>query len=289
MNNLNETDHASMPLGIFASKSVSIKTKNQIAYPSKSSLTREDLCYSKVVHDNNFNLTETAFSRFTSHFSLPKSAFTLAEVLITLGIIGVVAALTIPSLISNYQDKQFKTAYKKAYSDISQVVQEGIIENQFTRTTKWNGEALSQEMNLFREKFKITVDCPVENHNISPCWKKGDTLCGGECSSGNAEDGIDYENGAPYNDRSNCFLDASGRSWCSIDNSENLFLVDTNGFTPPNQFGKDRFVFTFGNSKGERTYQSSDYAKIIPYAKDTSSATYYCKHPPCYYYSWLYN
>ena len=166
MNNLNETDHASMPLGIFASKSVSIKTKNQIAYPSKSSLTREDLCYSKVVHDNNFNLTETAFSRFTSHFSLPKSAFTLAEVLITLGIIGVVAALTIPSLISNYQDKQFKTAYKKAYSDISQVVQEGIIENQFTRTTKWNGEALSQEMNLFREKFKITVDCPVENHNI---------------------------------------------------------------------------------------------------------------------------
>ena len=78
-------------------------------------------------------------------------------------------------------------------------------------------------------------------------------------------------------------------SWCSIDNYENLFLVDTNGFTPPNQFGKDRFVFTFGNSKGERTYQSSDYAKIIPYAKDTSSATYYCKHPPCYYYSWLYN
>ena len=241
------------------------------------------------MQNNQNSFSETVFSRFTSHFLLPKSAFTLAEVLITLGIIGVVAALTIPSLISNYQDKQFKTAYKKAYSDISQVVQEGIIENQFTRTTKWNAEALSQEMNLFREKFKITVDCPVENHNISPCWKKGDTLCGGACSSGNTADGIDYENGAPYNNRSNCFLDASGRSWCSFDNSENLFLVDTNGFTPPNQFGKDRFIFTFGNSKSERTYQSSDYAKIIPYAKDTSSATYYCKHPPCYYYSWLYN
>ena len=38
-NNSTETDHASMPLGVFASKSVSIKTKNQIAYPSKSSLT----------------------------------------------------------------------------------------------------------------------------------------------------------------------------------------------------------------------------------------------------------
>ncbi len=33
------------------------------------------------------------------------SAFTLAEVLITLAIIGIVAALTIPTLISNYQKK----------------------------------------------------------------------------------------------------------------------------------------------------------------------------------------
>ncbi|MBQ8168695.1 prepilin-type N-terminal cleavage/methylation domain-containing protein [bacterium] len=39
-----------------------------------------------------------------------KSAFTLAEVLITLAIIGVVAAMTIPTLISNYQDKVFETA-----------------------------------------------------------------------------------------------------------------------------------------------------------------------------------
>ena len=34
-----------------------------------------------------------------------KVAFTLAEVLITLGIIGVVAAMTMPSLIQNYQEK----------------------------------------------------------------------------------------------------------------------------------------------------------------------------------------
>lgn len=34
-----------------------------------------------------------------------KKAFTLAEVLITLGIIGVVAALTIPTLVNNYRKK----------------------------------------------------------------------------------------------------------------------------------------------------------------------------------------
>lgn len=43
-----------------------------------------------------------------------KLAFTLAEVLITLGIIGVVAAMTMPSLISNYQQKQYEAKYAKA-------------------------------------------------------------------------------------------------------------------------------------------------------------------------------
>ena len=49
-----------------------------------------------------------------------RNGFTLAEVLITLGIIGVVAAMTIPILISNTNGAQFKTAYKKALSTLNQ-------------------------------------------------------------------------------------------------------------------------------------------------------------------------
>ena len=49
-------------------------------------------------------------------------SFTLAEVLITLGIIGVVAAMTIPTLISNTNGAQFKTAYKKALSTLNQAI-----------------------------------------------------------------------------------------------------------------------------------------------------------------------
>ena len=51
-----------------------------------------------------------------------KGAFTLAEVLITLGIIGVVAAMTMPTLINSTQGAQYKTAYKKALSVMSQAV-----------------------------------------------------------------------------------------------------------------------------------------------------------------------
>ncbi len=51
-----------------------------------------------------------------------KRAFTLAEVLITLGIIGVVAALTLPTLIHNHNKKVIETRLKKFYSSINQAI-----------------------------------------------------------------------------------------------------------------------------------------------------------------------
>ena len=85
-------------------------------------------------HNDNFNskltylltsyrLKNKLSSLFTFHPSLkPKAAFTLAEVLITLGIIGVVAAMTMPVLINNTRNKQLETAFKAAYSILSQAV-----------------------------------------------------------------------------------------------------------------------------------------------------------------------
>lgn len=58
-----------------------------------------------------------------------KLAFTLAEVLITLGIIGVVAAITIPSLITNYEKKATITKLKKTYSELANAVKLSEAEN----------------------------------------------------------------------------------------------------------------------------------------------------------------
>ena len=52
-----------------------------------------------------------------------KVAFTLAEVLITLGIIGVVAALTIPNVVSNYKKKVVETRLAQLYSVLNQAVE----------------------------------------------------------------------------------------------------------------------------------------------------------------------
>ena len=57
-----------------------------------------------------------------------KSAFTLAEVLITLGIIGVVASLTMPSLNQKLQDQRNMSALKKGYSVLQQATNLAISE-----------------------------------------------------------------------------------------------------------------------------------------------------------------
>lgn len=61
-----------------------------------------------------------------------KKAFTLAEVLITLGIVGVVAAITIPTLIAGYQKKETVTALKKMYSSLTQATKMYQAENNIT-------------------------------------------------------------------------------------------------------------------------------------------------------------
>ena len=56
------------------------------------------------------------------HLKSIKKGFTLAEVLITLGVIGIVAALTLPSVIAKYKNIQYVSMLKKNYTEISQVL-----------------------------------------------------------------------------------------------------------------------------------------------------------------------
>ena len=50
------------------------------------------------------------------------AAFTLAEVLVTLGIIGVVSAMTVPTLMQNYQRQSYVTQLHKVYNEMSQAL-----------------------------------------------------------------------------------------------------------------------------------------------------------------------
>ena len=69
-----------------------------------------------------------------------KRGFTLAEVLITLAIIGVVAAISIPSVISNSQQQEFRTGLKKAIS---------VLNSAITMNMAIDGESPYDNANLF--------------------------------------------------------------------------------------------------------------------------------------------
>lgn len=92
--------------------------KSKILTNNENNFSRKEL--STLVPQNLSNFSDTVFPRFTSYFSHKnKVAFTLAEVLITLGIIGVVAVITLPTLIANYKNKVLLNQAKNSYSLIS--------------------------------------------------------------------------------------------------------------------------------------------------------------------------
>ena len=74
-----------------------------------------------------FTLAEGATHVDTFH-DIRKPAFTLAEVLVTLGIIGVVAAMTLPSIITSFQKKAVAAKLKKFYSTMNQVVNRATVD-----------------------------------------------------------------------------------------------------------------------------------------------------------------
>ena len=72
--------------------------------------------------------------------------FTLAEVLITLGIIGVVAAMTMPTLINSTQGAQYKTAFKKSLTVLSQAVVMNIALNDYDLSQVVEGQNTAAEV-----------------------------------------------------------------------------------------------------------------------------------------------
>ena len=87
------------------------------------------------------------------------AAFTLAEVLITLGIIGVVAAMTMPTLINNINKKHWITGYKKAFSELSQIHQLLNSETGGSYMAECNDFDDVCLKNLFAEKMKVVEYC----------------------------------------------------------------------------------------------------------------------------------
>ena len=86
--------------------------------------------FRKMLKDNfSLSLGESSGCPVKHLGYLKKCAFTLAEVLITLGIIGVVAAITIPGLITNYQKHVVETKLSKFNATMNQAMRLSMVDN----------------------------------------------------------------------------------------------------------------------------------------------------------------
>ena len=137
---------------------------------------------SDSVISNNFS--DTVFSRFTSHFSRKCTAFTLAEVLITLGIIGIVSALTMPSLVNNFRAKQLENQFKKVDSNLQQAIQKTVTEMGYDKITDFNSggsdyfatdthKYISEFTEIFLKQFPEVKEynCMLYYYKNLPCKK----------------------------------------------------------------------------------------------------------------------
>lgn len=205
-----------------------------------------------------------------------KHAFTLAEVLITLGIIGVVVSLTIPTILGKIQDEEYKTSYKKAYSAISQALQRASHDELTVPLTGEYGRYGAEEnFAAMKNYFIITKECSQAQNG---CWD-----IAGEHFRGDS-----YTVPA--------FIDNSGMAWKlrKLDSMIGfpVVLVDTNGLKKPNKYGQDRFPFLF-NQLAMGSGPLGMPTRIVPYydfvANDVDGSCPSAAEHPCYNTSWLIN
>lgn len=162
------------------------------------------------------------------------NGFTLAEVLITLGIIGIVAAITIPALMKSTQDAEFKAAWKKTYSQASQAYAMAVNENgggfgAYGDPTP-NGNA---KFSALQSQLKVIKTC--NGNTFGNCWTTNGVTP--DSSVGASQFKLSKQNTLQG------FTTNDGRFWILFSNWYSLVAVDTNGNKGPNQWGKDALLF----------------------------------------------
>ncbi len=205
------------------------------------------------VQDDENNFLKRTYSHihlFTySHRKRP--AFTLAEILITLGIIGVVAAMTIPSLIADYQKKRTVTQLKATYSIIAQTLEKAKVDYG-TDYSLWQGSSYTiDDFNFLYSTYFAPYIETFDAHrgkicDYYRCASTYKTLKGTDMYQHDWSGSFYLKNGSfihihPYH--------------CGIGQYSDALYIDVNGPEHgPNILGKDVFDFmlTIGRKNSQK-------------------------------------
>jgi type II secretory pathway pseudopilin PulG len=186
---------------------------------------------------NKFGMTPSAY------------AFTLAEVLIVLGLIGIVATMTIPTLIGNTEKNQYYSQFMSIYSLMVETSQ--MVLTDYAGDLSGNFANTEELMNAYGKHLKVLKSCP--EGAINDCWNGDVTYRLGHrliVSTGTIDSSMILANGVRLrfsklkNDFSNScqsqdnYFYKGSTKYTACD----IVWVDINGHKAPNELGRDTYL-----------------------------------------------
>lgn len=205
-------------------------------------------------------------------------AFTLAEVLITLAVIGIVASMTIPALMNSTDNKQLEVAWKKAYVSLAAFQKDLQKDNELP--------ILSTDLNKesrFRDYFSISKYCTQPQ--AQGCWHTTGswyTLAGKTVANNMDLGGRGFitNDGAMY-----LVYGAVGGTNCTAKGAVSysgfssrdcwLLMVDVNGKKGPNTNGRDIFGVEMLEDQIIPLGNSGSFLTNTNYCNNTNTSTWY--------------
>lgn len=185
---------------------------------------------------------------------LRKKAFTLTELLIALTIVGALAALSIPTMVENINQKLLTTQLKNTIVTVQQIASEELINNQKRDLSE---TAFASPQDVYK-MFNSSNPCNDQN----PCWGPENDSSYSYKSINNTnliiqspEDGIKIKNGVSLNYK------LYSPAPTNFDQPYGSFTVDLNGKDKPNIVGRDYFIFYV--TKSGKIYQSTTFSDSI--------------------------
>lgn len=195
------------------------------------------------------NISRLPFGKVSKRRKGVKFAFTLSEVLITLGIIGVVSAMTLPSVINNYKEREIVSKVKKFYSTMNQAFLMSVKDNGYAN--EWevgdgqNPANASRIAKYFKPYLKIIKDCGGRSGCLG--YTENPSTLNGSRTNPNYDTTNVYSK-AILNDGSYVWWRSNSGTYCKgVEGGHNdacgAIFFDINGGKAPNTVGKDIFDF----------------------------------------------
>ena len=173
-----------------------------------------------------------------------EEGFTLAETLITIGIIGIVAAMTIPTLMTKLKNDRESAILKEDYSILQQMMKIANEEGAMANIVKGNNMDEMKEWfdTYFLPYIKTTSVC----YNKWGCWSKNAKKANGDKYTNNIACGAASISFVLYNGSYVCLDDLGDFRFGLRPKGITIgILVDVNGDKQPNVIGEDIFALQF--------------------------------------------